>query len=127
VTEPELLAHHFGQASLTEKAVEYHEQAGRRALARSATTEALAQFGYALDSLDGLPHSSERLRRELVIQLALGSGRIAAHGFADPATGSAYRRAAELCEELGETRELFPVLYGLCLYHLYGADLPTAC
>jgi class 3 adenylate cyclase/predicted ATPase len=126
VTEPELLAHHFGQAGLTEKAVEYHEQAGRRALARSATTEALAQFGYALDSLDGLPHSSKRLRRELAIQLALGSGRIAAHGFADPATGSAYRRAAELCEELGETRELFPVLYGLCLYHLYGADLPEA-
>jgi predicted ATPase len=111
---------------LAEKAVEYHEQAGRRALARSATAEALAQFGRALDGLDGLPRSNERSRRELAIQLALGSARIAAHGFADPATGGAYRRAAELCEELGETRELFPVLYGLCLYHLYGAELPEA-
>jgi class 3 adenylate cyclase/predicted ATPase len=126
ITEPELLAHHFGQAGLAERAVEYHEQAGRRALARSATAEALAQFGSALDSLNGLPRSKQRLRRELTIQLALGSGRIAAHGFADPATGGAYHRAAELCEELGEIRELFPVLYGLCLYHLYGANLPEA-
>jgi class 3 adenylate cyclase/predicted ATPase len=126
VTEPELLAHHFGQAGLAEKAVEYHERAGRRALARSATAEALAQFGYALDSLNRLPGSTDRLRRELAIQLALGSGRVAAHGFADPTTGSAYQRAAELCEELHEIRELFPVLYGLCLYHLYGANLPEA-
>ena len=125
-TEPELLARHFAQAGFAARAVEYHEQAGRRALARSATAEALAQFGYALTGLEGLPRSEERLRRELAIQLALGSGRIAAHGFADPATGAAYRRASELCEELGETGALFPVLYGLCLYHLYGAELPEA-
>ena len=47
-TEPELLAHHFGQAGLAEKAVAYHERAGRRALACSALAEALSQFGGAL-------------------------------------------------------------------------------
>ena len=31
-----------------------------------------------------------------------------------------------MCEELGDARELFPVLYGLCLYHLYAAELPEA-
>jgi class 3 adenylate cyclase/predicted ATPase len=124
--EPEVLAHHFGQAGLVEKAVEYHVQAGRRAIAQSAVSEALAQFGSALDRLEGLPRSKERLRQELGIQLALGSGHVAVHGFAARATGDAYRRASELCEELGETRELFPVLYGLCLYHLYRAELPEA-
>ena len=62
----------------------------------------------------------------LEFHLALGSGHVAVHGFAAPATGDAYRRASELCEELGESRELFPVLYGLCLYHLYGAELAEA-
>jgi predicted ATPase len=126
VAEPEVLAHHFSQAGLVEKAVEYHEQAGRRAIARSAVSEAFAQFGRALDLLRGLPRSKECAQRELRIQLALGSGHVAVHGFAARATGDAYRRASELCEELGETRELFPVLYGLSLYHLYGAELAEA-
>ena len=124
--EPVVLAHHFGQAGLVAKAVEYHEQAGRRAIAQSAVSEALAQFGIALDLLQGLPRSEERLRRELGIQLALGSGHVAVDGFAARATGDAYRRASDLCEQLGETREIFPVLYGLCLYHLYGAQLRDA-
>jgi predicted ATPase len=124
--EPVVLAHHFGQAGLAAKAVEYHEQAGRRAIAQSAVQEALAQFGAALDLLHGLPRSEEHLRRELGIQIALGSGHVAAHGFAARATGDAYWRASDLCEELGETRKLFPVLYGLCLYHLYGAQLSDA-
>jgi predicted ATPase len=123
---PVVLAHHCGKAGLVAKAVEYHEQAGRRAIAQSAVPEALAQFGAALELLQGLPRSEEHLRRELGIQIALGSGHVAAHGFAARATGDAYRRAADLCEELGETRELFPVLYGLCLYHLYGAQLADA-
>ncbi len=121
--DPALLAHHFSQAGHIEKAVEYHERAGRRAIGQSAVTEALAQFNRALERLQGLPLSKERQRRELGIHLALGSGHVAVHGFAARATGDAYRRAAELCEELGETRELFPVLYGLCLYYLYGAEL----
>jgi class 3 adenylate cyclase/predicted ATPase len=124
--EPERLAHHFGQAGIVGKAGEYHEKAGRRALAQSVMAEALSRFDIALKGLESLPRSKERLRRELGIQLALGSGHVAASGFAAPATGTAYRRAAELCEELGDIRELFPVLYGLCLYHLYAADLRAA-
>ncbi|QPB23964.1 hypothetical protein [Rhizobium sp. 007] len=124
--EPELLAHHFNQASLLDKAVEYNELAGRRALSRSSISEALVRFQNALNGLAALPPSQERSRRELAIQVALGSAQVAAHGFAAPETGAAYLRAHELCDELGEVRQLFPVLYGLCLYHLYAAELAEA-
>ena len=51
-------------------------------LARSALAEALAQFGAALARLQDLPRAEGRLRRELALRLALGSGHVAAHGFA---------------------------------------------
>jgi predicted ATPase len=124
--EPNVLAHHFGQAGLVDKAITYHEQAGRRALAGSALAEALTQFSSALEQLAMLPRSEERLNRELSIHLAMGSAHVAASGFAAPATGEAYKRSAELCEELSNTRQLFPVLYGLCLCHLFGAELAEA-
>lgn len=124
--EPELLAHHFERADLREKAVEYHELAGRRALSRSSLSEALLRFQQALTGLETLPPSKERWRRELAIQVAIGSAQVAAHGFAAPETGAAYSRAQALCVELGEVREQFPVLYGLCLYHLYAAELLEA-
>jgi class 3 adenylate cyclase/predicted ATPase len=124
--EPELLAYHCDKAGLHESAVQYYESAGRRALAQSAVTEALAHFDHALEALLKLPASRERLQRELSIQLALGSAYVAANGFAAPETGAAYTRAAELCEALGESRQLFPVLYGLLLFHLYAAQLAEA-
>jgi predicted ATPase len=71
--EPNVLAHHFGQAGLVDKAITYHEQAGRRALAGSALAEALTQFSSALEQLAMLPRSEERLNRELSIHLAMGS------------------------------------------------------
>ena len=70
------------------------------ALARSATTEALTHFRAALGDVAKLPESSERDRRELEIQRAMGSAMVAAHGFASPETGRAYERALELTEKI---------------------------
>ena len=50
--QPELLAHHCTQAGLVEQAVDYWYKAGRQAMARSATVEAVAQMTRALDLLD---------------------------------------------------------------------------
>jgi predicted ATPase len=124
--EPELLAHHCTQAGLVEKAVEYWKRAGQLAMARSAITEAIAHLEAAQRIVDSLPESVWRDRQELSIQLAVGSAMVAAHGFAAPPTGKAYRRARELCERLDDIRQLFPVVYGLCLFHLYAADLSAA-
>ena len=40
--EPELLAHHFTQAGMTEAAIEWWGKAGQRSLERSALVEAAA-------------------------------------------------------------------------------------
>ena len=124
--QPEVVAHHWANAGLPDRAIDHWARAGQHALGRSATSEALAHFNAALVELGKLPASVERDRRELAVQRALGSALVAAHGFAATPTGRAYERALELTERLGELSELFPVLYGLCLYHLYGAELAAA-
>ena len=53
--EPELLAHHFTQAGMTEAAIEWWGKAGERSLERSALVEAAQQFTRALDQIATLP------------------------------------------------------------------------
>jgi predicted ATPase len=52
---PELLAHHFSQAGLTEAAIEWWDRAGQRSLERSALVEASAQITHALNQIADLP------------------------------------------------------------------------
>src|ERR1700741_742975 len=46
--EPELLAHHFTKAGMTEAAIEWWGNAGQRSVERSALVEAVAQLTRAL-------------------------------------------------------------------------------
>jgi class 3 adenylate cyclase/predicted ATPase/ABC-type transport system involved in cytochrome c biogenesis ATPase subunit len=126
VTEPELLARHCMEAGRTEQAVEYWRQAGQQALARSAMAEAVAHLSRGLEVLKGIAPGPDRQRRELELELALGRASIAAKGFAAPQTGRAYTRARELCTELGEVPELFPVLYGQSVFHFQRGELTRA-
>jgi predicted ATPase len=123
--EPELLAHHCTQAGLHEKAVAYWHRAGQRAFARSAAPEAVAQLSMGLEVLRGLPEGLERDRREVDLQAALGGALMTkATGAAE--VGRAYGRARELCRGLGDTARLFPVLWGLTVFHINRAELPLA-
>ena len=124
--EPELLARHCVEAGLAERAIDYWQRAGQRALARSAMAEAVAQLTTGLTMLAGLPGGAERQRRELGLQLALGQASLAAKGFAAPETGRAYARARELCRELGDVPELFPALYGRFIVHFQRGELAAA-
>jgi predicted ATPase/class 3 adenylate cyclase len=117
-TQPELLAHHCRQAGLMEQAVDYWTKAGQQSLARSATLEAVAHLSEGLKALRSLPESPERDRRELDLQVALARAQFAAKGSAAAETGEAYTRARELCERIGDTQQLFPVLWGLTVFHV---------
>jgi predicted ATPase len=121
--QPELLAHHYTQAGLAEPAIEYWRKAGQRASARSAPTEAVGHFTKGLELLSTVPASPERHRQELDLQTALGGALIAAKGYSAPETGRAFARARELCAEIDDPGQLFPVLFGQWLFHLLRAEL----
>jgi predicted ATPase len=125
-TEPELLAQHYAGAGLTGEALGYWLKAGQRAIARSAYTEALAHVNTAMTMLTELPEGTERDQHELALQTLLGRTFLATKGFSAPETGQAYARARELCSRLGETRQIFPVLYGIWTFHVVRADHATA-
>jgi predicted ATPase len=125
-TQPELLAYHFTEAGLHEQAVGYWQQAGQKAIQRSANVEAIALLSQGLEQLRTLPDTSERALQELTFQRTLGVPLMATKGFATPEVERAYARARELCERVGDTSQLGPVLFGLWgLYEVRG-DLQTA-
>ena len=69
--EPELLAHHFTQAGMTEAAIEWWGKAGQRSLERSALVEAAEQLTRALDQIAILPATPALRREQIKLQVAL--------------------------------------------------------
>jgi class 3 adenylate cyclase/tetratricopeptide (TPR) repeat protein len=125
-TQPELLAHHYTEAGLAEHAMPYWQRAGERAAGRSAYMEAIGHFHQALEVLALLPDTTERAKQELTLQRALGASLLTTRGFAALEVEHVYNRARELCQRLGDSREIGPVLFGLWgFYHVRG-DLRTA-
>jgi class 3 adenylate cyclase/tetratricopeptide (TPR) repeat protein len=110
--QPAWLAHHYTEAGCAEQAIPYWQQAGQRAVDRSAHTEAIAHFTQGLALLRTLPMTPARARQELALQCSLAV-QLATRGAATPEVERIYARALELCQQVGNTQELFPVLYGL--------------
>jgi tetratricopeptide (TPR) repeat protein len=125
-TQPELVAQHYTEAGLTEQAIFYWQQAGQRAIERSAHLEAISHLAKALKVLDPLPKTAERTRQELAVQLALGPALMITRGFAAAEVAETYGWARQLCEQLGDRQRLFPILFGLWRSAHVRAQLPTA-
>jgi TOMM system kinase/cyclase fusion protein len=125
-TQPELLAHHYTEAGLSAQAVGYWQQAGQRAIQRSAHVEAISHLSKGLGVLKSLPDTPERTQQELALQTTLGPALLAAKGSAAPEMERAYARALELCRQVGETPQLFPVLRGLWRFYCTRAEYHTA-
>jgi predicted ATPase len=124
--QPELLAQHYAEAGLVERALACWGRAGHKSAARSAMTEAAVQFQKGLDQLALLPDSPERRRHELEFLSALGAALQAAKGQAAPETGQAYSRARELWGQLGFPSEFLHIPYGQSRYHLHRGELDLA-
>jgi predicted ATPase len=105
--QPELLAHHCTEAGLNAQAVAYWQQAGQRAIQRSAHVEAMSHLTRGLERLATLPDTAERTQHELSLQTTLGSTLMATKGQGAPEVGQAYARARELCRQVGKTPQLF--------------------
>jgi TOMM system kinase/cyclase fusion protein len=125
-TQPELLAHHYTEAGLMAQAVPYWQRAGQRAVERSANLEAVAHLTKGLASLATLPDTPERAQQELDLQTTLGPALINTKGQAAPEVLHVYDRARELCQQVGQTPQLFRVLRGLWYFYLHRVELQTA-
>jgi predicted ATPase len=79
-----------------------------------------------LELLKTLPDTPERTQQELTLQIALGRPLIATKGYAAPEVEKVYSRARELCQQVGETPQLFPALWGLWVFYLVRAEFQTA-
>jgi class 3 adenylate cyclase/predicted ATPase len=125
-TQPEWLAHHYTQAGLTEQAVVYWQQAGEYASDRSAYLEAVSHVTTGIELLQTLPETPERTQHAVTLYIILGAALQMAKGLAVPEVERAYTRARALCQQVGETPQLVPVLFGLWRFYVVRAQLHTA-
>jgi predicted ATPase len=125
-TQPELVAHHYTEAGLNGPAIGWWQRAGERAIQRSAHVEAIRHLTMGLEVVTTLPDTLERARQELALQVALGVPLQATRGWAAPEVEKAYARARELCQQVGDTSQLFPVLFGLWWFYFVRAEYKTA-
>jgi predicted ATPase/DNA-binding winged helix-turn-helix (wHTH) protein/class 3 adenylate cyclase len=125
-TQPELIAQHYTAAGCAEQAVGYWLRAGEHAGNRSANLEAISHFTTGIGLLTTLPETPAHTQQSLTLHIALGAALQIAKGQAAPEVEQAYSRAYVLCQEVGETPELVPLLLGLWRYHVTRAQLHKA-
>jgi DNA-binding winged helix-turn-helix (wHTH) protein/predicted ATPase len=102
------------------------ELAGAQAVQRSAHREALQHLSRGLELLAMLSETPARTQQELDLQIALGLVLIATKGRGAPEVEQTYARARALCQQIGETPQLFSTLQGLCGFYRSRGALPTA-
>ncbi len=125
-TQPELVAHHYTEAGVPDRAIPYWHRAGQRTVQRSGNLEAVAHLRKALELIKTVNDSPERARQELELHLTLGPALVAARHFADPDVGQSYARALELCQQLGDSIHLPLILRGRQAFHRLRGELSKA-
>jgi class 3 adenylate cyclase/tetratricopeptide (TPR) repeat protein len=125
-TEPELLAHHYTAAELTETAIGYWRQAGERAAKAFALQEATSHLRRGLLLVESLAPNADRDRKELELRTLLGPAVVALRGWADPAVGEALEPALALVRSLGRRESHLAVLHGLWVHALVGGRLDAS-
>jgi predicted ATPase/class 3 adenylate cyclase len=125
-TQPELVAQHYTAAGCHEQAVVYWQWAGQHASDRSAHLEAISYCTTGIELLKTLSETPARTQHAVTLHIALGAALQIAKGHAAPEVEHAYTRAYALCQQVGETPELVPVLFGLWRFYNTRAQLHTA-
>jgi class 3 adenylate cyclase/ABC-type lipoprotein export system ATPase subunit len=126
-TAPELVAYHFTEAQSYPLALTYWHRAGKRSASRSADAEAVAQLNKALDVLGHIEETPERQQTELALYIDLSGPLIATGGYSSAEMESNTEKALQLSEALGETSQIFPILYSRLVYHLHTGGVDKAC
>lgn len=123
-TQPELLAHHYTEAGLTERAVTYWYAAATHALGRHASQEAINHATRGLELLASQPDTRERGVLELKLQQVLGPSLSVLAGPLAPER--VHARAYALAREVGDFAAQFPALSGLIYAKILHGQMPQA-
>jgi predicted ATPase len=119
--EPEVLAHHFTQAGLTDPAIEWWGKAGDQALRRSAFQEAIAHLGKAIEMADKADEAAPRATaatsaasptQRLKLQTSYGLAVMWSKGYGAEETKAAFARARDLGAVTGNFAERSAANYG---------------
>jgi class 3 adenylate cyclase/tetratricopeptide (TPR) repeat protein len=124
VTQPEVLAHHFTQAALTDAAIEWWGKAGDQALHRSAFQEAISHLGKAIEMADkkGDFPAGHRVK----LQTDYGQALLWSKGYADKEATVVFARAERLANGIDDTAERRKIYYGQCLGNLLRGEYAAA-
>jgi len=114
---PEVIAWHFAEAGVASKSIEYYLMAAERTNGRFALTERVRHLRKGLRQIQHLPDSTETVRRELALQVALYQALVDEQGSGSEEVRSAVEQARNLCLKLGDMHELIRVQDGLFNYH----------
>jgi predicted ATPase len=124
-SNPELLARHYTEAGLTEKAAKLWGEAGQRSSQRSAFAEALEQLRQALEQVKILPASPALRREQINLQVLLIRSLIHVKGFGAE-TVAAIERANLLIEQATALGEEDRLLLFLVSANFWFANLSAA-
>jgi tetratricopeptide (TPR) repeat protein len=133
VAEPEVLAHHFTQAGLTDAAIEWWGNVGDQALRRCAFREAVSHLGRAIEMADktreggsAAATASASASQRLKLQTDLAKAIMYSRGFGAEESKAAFIRARELAAAIEAATERFTIYYGLCIGHMVRGELGLA-
>jgi class 3 adenylate cyclase/energy-coupling factor transporter ATP-binding protein EcfA2 len=121
-----VLAYHYSRAGMIPDAVAARLEAGKAALARSASKEAIANLWEGVELISQLPASQSRFEAEIALQSNLAMAYTSLAGWSGPQVDEPYRRAQELCRTYGTSREKSVVLWGVTIAKVVNCELAKA-
>ncbi len=125
-TRPEMIAHHYTEAGLTENAIKYWYEAGIRASQRWEHLETIAHLDKGLRLISTLPDSTQRDEEELAFRVALGPSLIVIRGYGSSDVCDDFSRSLELCEKLDRRTEVGQILWGLGVHYIVRGEYQNA-
>jgi DNA-binding winged helix-turn-helix (wHTH) protein/predicted ATPase len=120
------LANHFDHGDRPDRAVAYYRMAAVQSMRRYAVSEAETHLDRALALLPAIGDASGRAQHELRLRLLQGVLLAATRGHSAAATNGCYRRAGELADDVGDSRQRFQAGVGRWASELVGARLAAA-
>jgi class 3 adenylate cyclase len=133
-TRPELIAQHYQQAELPDRAIAHWQLAANRAIAASAYREAIGHLTQALGDVPLLESAGKRRDLERDLRSLLGTALVATEGYGSQAVKENVARAEELSqlksseslEPGADVERDFRAGWGLWAYHIVQAELDAA-